>query len=338
MMDRRESAQFYNSLKRPVLVLSSRAGRGNVSIAEAILEYFEPGDGVYHKSIEDFLPAAVVNEDLVRYKLISNHAPWVLSAIYTIPIFYYRKLLREKMRVTHLDAFKAFLQAKGIVTVVCVIHRQAFWTTVLKRNERLDLAIYGVLTEFGNNLGWKYLFWDEMNGFVAPLSAAELAMGVPDRLPFRQLPLPARASFHALSNAAATRREALLMGGYFGQGKLMHTLRTLCWHFPEIHLHVVCGDNARLESKIRRQFEHAGKVTVYGLIASIEGILARCGSVITKPGMATLLEAHASQRKIFLFKGMPVAEANNARYAIRHFDAEWFSPASFARWLASPAG
>jgi hypothetical protein len=59
--------------------------------------------------------------------------------------------------------------------------------------------------------------------------------------------------------------------------------------------------------------------------------------VITKPGMGTLLEARAAQRKIFLIKGIPVAEANNARYALEHFDAEWFSVAAFARWLGGEA-
>ena len=87
--------------------------------------------------------------------------------------------------------------------------------------------------------------------------------------------------------------------------------------------------------KIRNEFKHAAAIDIYGLIDSIETILSQCGCVITKPGMATLLEAHASRRKIFLFKGMPIAESNNARYAIRHFDAEWFSVPSFANWLST---
>jgi hypothetical protein len=62
-------------------------------------------------------------------------------------------------------------------------------------------------------------------------------------------------------------------------------------------------------------------------------MIKKCGCVITKPGMGTLLEAHAAERKIFLFKGMPVAEANNARYAVSNFGAEWFSLSSFRNWF-----
>jgi hypothetical protein len=54
--------------------------------------------------------------------------------------------------------------------------------------------------------------------------------------------------------------------------------------------------------------------------------------VITKPGISTLLEARATGRKLFLLPGMPVAEDNNAGYAVRHFGAEWFSKESFTRW------
>ena len=279
------------------------------------------------------MPAGIVNEDLVRYKLISTYFPFILSAIYTVPIFYYRKLLREKLRVTHLSALRRFIEDHRVVTVICVSHRQAFWTAVLKRNESLDIAIYGVLTEFGNNLGWKYLFWDQMNGFISPLQASRLGMSIPETLPFKCLALPARSSFYSLPAAEAPERHCLLMGGYFGQGRMMHTLGALSSHFPGVHIHAVCGDNSRLERKIREQFGRAGNITVYGLLDSIEDLLSRCGCVVTKPGMATLLEANASGRKIFLFRGMPVAESNNARHAISHFHAEWFSVSSFSRWL-----
>jgi len=42
--------------------------------------------------------------------------------------------------------------------------------------------------------------------------------------------------------------------------------------------------------------------------------------------------AGAVRRKIFLLEGMPVAEDNNARYAIRNFNAEWFSIKRFKEW------
>jgi hypothetical protein len=328
-----ETVAFCNSLKRPVLILSSRAGRGNISIADAIYEHFDSPVDVQHRSIEDFLPPGIVHEDLIRYKLISNFFPLALTAIYTLPIFYYRKLLREQIQTTRLDALSGFIEGHRIATVVCISHRQAFWTTVLKRNASLDVAIYGVLNEFGPSLGWRYIFWDKMDGFVSPLPASALQTIVPAGVPFKCLPLPARASFRALSVNKAPRESCLVVGGFWGQGRMMQALRLITLSFGELHLHVVCGDNKRLERKVRRRYGHRPGVSVYGLVDSIEPLLAQCGCVVTKPGMATILEAHAAGRKIFLFGGLPVAEAHNARYAIEHFNAEWLSVAAFHRWL-----
>jgi hypothetical protein len=62
--------------------------------------------------------------------------------------------------------------------------------------------------------------------------------------------------------------------------------------------------------------------------------MRECAVLVTKPGISTLLEAHAAGRKIFLLRGMPVAEDNNARFAIRHFGAEWFHVDALCRWSA----
>jgi hypothetical protein len=328
-----EAARFYRSLPRPVLILSSRAGRGNTSIGEAIHEYFGDAPDVYHRSIEELLPESAVDEDLTRYRFISNHFPILLSAIYTLPFFYYRKLVREQMRPTRLPAFKGFAVRRGIASVVCVSHRQAFWTTVLKRNESLDLAVYGVLTEFGSNLGWRYVFWEAMNGFVSPVEASGLRIDLPPDLPCYQLPLPARAAFHALPAADDPKGHCLVIGGFWGQGLMLHTVRALVAGFPGVQFHVVCGDNPKLAARLLCELRQARNLSVHGRLDSIVPLLSRCGAVVTKPGMGTLLEAHASRRKIFLFPGLPVAEDNNARYALDHFGAEWFTPASFRRWL-----
>lgn len=327
-----ESCEFYDSLPRPVLLLSSRAGRGNVSIAEAIHEHFTHPENVYHRSIEDFLEPGMVSEDLHRYEFISNHVPVLLAAPYKVPFFYYRKLLRERLRRTELSALQQFLKDRAIASVVCVSHRQAFWTSVVKRNASLDVSIYGVLTEFGPSLGWKYIFWDQMAGYVSPVSHAELDGIVPNTVPFKHLPLPARSLFHSLPPAEDPKRNCLVMGGLWGQGQVERSVDLMMSRFPSVRLHVVCGSNRGLEERLRQRYPYVEKLMIHGLLDSVAPLLARCGCVITKPGMGTLLEAQAARRKIFLFRGMPVAESHNARYAIEHFGAEWLSAKSFGRW------
>ena len=161
-----------------------------------------------------------------------------------------------------------------------------------------------------------------------------LKLNIPQSVQFNCLALPARSLFYSIP-PVTSKNHCLVIGGYFGQGQILQTLKLLHLHFTDINIHVICGDNKRLESKIRNRYRNDSNIFVYGLIDSIKDILLHCSCVITKPGMATLLEANASGRKIFLFRGIPVAEANNARYAIRHFNAEWFSVSSFSRWLRS---
>jgi hypothetical protein len=94
----------------------------------------------------------------------------------------------------------------------------------------------------------------------------------------------------------------------------------------------VCGENAEVLDRAKRAFCGDDRVTVHGCAPSLLPLLRECAAVVTKPGISTLLEAHAANRKIFLLRGMPVAEDNNARFAIRYFGAEWLGPEPLRRW------
>ena len=92
----------------------------------------------------------------------------------------------------------------------------------------------------------------------------------------------------------------------------------------------------KLRDRMSRIFDQS-RVVCYGQMSSLVGLMSECGSVITKPGISSLLEARAARRKIFLLPGLPIAERHNADYALRHFDAVWFQPRVFERWLATEA-
>jgi UDP-N-acetylglucosamine:LPS N-acetylglucosamine transferase len=125
----------------------------------------------------------------------------------------------------------------------------------------------------------------------------------------------------------------LVVCGSWGQGRIERVVRELRGLDRGLHVHAVCGTNTRMRARLSRELDGAGGVSVHGHEPSLAPLFSACGSVITKPGIATLVEARAAGRKIFLLRGMPVAEDNNARWAVRHFAAEWFRPETFARWL-----
>jgi hypothetical protein len=320
----------------PILIVSTIVGRGMYSIGEAIQERLRVRGDVYHVPVEEFVSSEVVNEDLKRYKFISNNFPFLLYLVYKIPLFYYRKYVREKTFASpNLQALERKIESLQIRTVICVSHRPAFWVSALKRRRNLDISVWGVLGEYGKNLGWKYQFWPQVNGFLSPIDRAALGFPLPDDLIFQNINLPARREYHELSATKGDKNRVLLVCGFWGQGPIMEVLRELSGALPDLKIDSVCGENVNACDKIRAFFGENSNVRAYGVVSSLAPFLRECGSVITKPGIATLIESHAARRKIFLLKGMPVAEDNNARFATRHLGAQWFDLGAFRSWHAA---
>src|SRR5262249_19183161 len=306
---------------------------GMFTLGQAIQEYFPSNETVEHVAVEDYLPGRAVTEDLRRYQLISTYFPWLLYLVYKLPIVYYRKYLRESWGWgTDLQAWKRRIGELNPRTVICISHRPAFWISSLKKREKMSFKLWGVLGEYGNTLGWKYIFWPQIDGFLAPLGRHELSYAFPPHLEFGKIDLPARRAYYRLAEQPGDPRAVLLVCGYWGQGPIVEVVRTLLAEDPGSRVAVICGENRAACEKTQQAFGDHPNIQVHGVVPSLLPFLAECACIVTKPGISTLLEARAARRKIFLLKGMPVAEDNNARYAIQHFGAEWFSRASFGKW------
>jgi hypothetical protein len=323
-----QHSPFFRPLQPPVLVLSSLAGRGNRSIAEGILEEAPSDWQIFHESFEDFVSPDTKHKDLGHYHWIVCHAPSLLRLIYTIPFFYYRKyVLQRFFPASTTKPLHRYVQENGIRSMLCISHRSAFWASALKHHQKLKIDIWGVNTEFGESLGWRYLFWQSITGVFSPISWRRIPPGVK----FVKTPIPARRDFISVQRARKT--ELLLVGGLWGLGPiedLTKTLQTL----PQIVLHVVCGQNRELYNRLNR-YPQNSRVHLYGELPSLLTLMRRCGTIITKPGMATLLEAHAAKRKTFLFDAVPVAEDHNAEFAVRELGAEMFSLENLTQWLVT---
>jgi hypothetical protein len=327
-------------LKPPVLIISTMVGRGMYTIGEAIRERFPDPSAVEHIAVEDYLPGCAVYEDMKRYRWISNHAPFILNLIYTMPFFYYRKYLRESLfNWSDLSPLRQKIEAANPGTVLCISHRPAFWVTNLKRRENMDFPLWGVLGEYGSTLAWKYLFWKEINGFLSPLNRSELDYPFPNHLQFKDIDLPACRAFYRLAERPGSKDCVLLVCGFWGQGPIPRLLTGLLAASPGLRVHVVCGDNQIAKEETRRAFSDQSNVHVHGKVASLVELVAEAGCVITKPGISTILETHAAGRKLFLVKGIPVSENRyNAGFAQEHFGAEWFSVDRFRKWREAPGG
>ena len=289
-----------------------------------------------HIALEHSQSQAAVNEDLRRYKWIYDHIPLALHLIYRIPLFYYRKFLRESwFSWTNLAPLKAKIEAINPRTILCISHRPAFWLSILKRREKMSFQLWGLLGEYGNTLGWKYMYWDEIDGFLSPLERNKHDYAFPTQLAFKTIDLPARRAFEALADTPGSPQCVLLVCGYLGQGPILRLLRLLLHANHSLRIHAVCGENEAAFDEATREFGDNPNIHIHGAVESLLDLMKEAGSVITKPGISTILETHAAKRKLFLVKGVPVAENHyNARYACSNFAAEWFTVERFRQWQA----
>jgi UDP-N-acetylglucosamine:LPS N-acetylglucosamine transferase len=323
-------SELAGQFKPPVLVLSTNVGRGVVSIGEAVAEKLGECYRVYHEPIEDFLPAAALAEDVKRYRFISTKLPFLLNIPYRFPPVYYRKYFREKyIAKTRLDSLKARIDELGIKTLICCSHRPAFWAGCLKMKTGVPVEIWGLLSEFGRSLGWKYIFWNQMKGYLSPVPKSTFDYRFPYDFRFFDINLPVRKEFSPVDKLSVNRQKVLLVCGYWGQGPIFRIIKSLRRIIPELEIFAVCGQNSDLLTRLSSFFNNDRNIHLYGALPSLASLLSECATIITKPGISSIIEAHAMQRKIFLVKGMPVAEDNNARYAIKNFGAEWFSVKTF---------
>jgi pyruvate-formate lyase-activating enzyme len=72
---------------------------------------------------------------------------------------------------------------------------------------------------YGKNLGWKYLFWEQMNGFLSPVSRNALGFAPPDHVRFININLPAQHEYQDLSNVEGDINSVLLVCGFWGQAR-----------------------------------------------------------------------------------------------------------------------
>ena len=174
-----EWGEITAAFEPPVLVVSTVVGRGMYSLGEAVQERFLDPGAVTHVAVEEFLPRRAVTEDLRRYKWLSNNLPFLIYLVHTVPLLFYRKYLRESLRSgADLRALREKIESIGPRTVLCISHRPAFWVSSLRRRAGLDFQLWGLLGEYGNTLGWRYIFWEQMNGFLSPLDARRAQLPV----------------------------------------------------------------------------------------------------------------------------------------------------------------
>ena len=151
---------------------------------------------------------------------------------------------------------------------------------------------------------------------------------------YKQTRLPVKNQYYHL-DTKGDPKQILLVGGYWGLGPILTTVSELLSTDTNLTIHVCCGSNKELFDTLHSRFKDNQQVNIYGPLPDLINLYTKCGCVIGRPGISTILEAFTTKRKLFLMNGLPVAEEGNAKYALQNGYAELYSKKAFIFWLRS---
>mgnify|MGYP006292769337 FL=1 len=283
-----ETENIFEHMAPPVLVVTSGAGGGNKSIGETFSEKMKGIENTII-CIDEFLPENAVNEDVHRYKFIIEHFRPLLYLAYKTPFVYLRKYVREKYFGSDLSSLEEKVKSINPKTVICISHRPAFWLSALKGKKGFDFELCCLITDFGANIGYKYLFWSQINTILSFINMEALGFSVPAQTKFKKINLISKKGYIEIKEHEGNKISVLISGGYWGLGDLTTIVEELDGLIPGLNLHIDCGKNKEIYQILSNRFKDNKNTLVYSELESLTPIMRECASIITKPGLATLM-------------------------------------------------
>ncbi len=320
-----------------VLILSCSTGEGHNSAAKAYLEYLQ-SQGI-EAEVQDTMglvsPEAKERSSEIylfstRTKLfeMAYRAGSVVSnALETSksPVYYANKL--------YCDRLHDYIEQNGFDVVVCVHIFPAEAVTALKRKGKLMAKSVFIMTDY---TCIPFMKDTELDHYIIPhehLIEECVKKGLP-REKLHPFGIPVRAVFHepsAPKNEAraqcileygymdADKKWFLIMSGSMGFGHIQDTVRAILHKCGEsVEIVLVCGNNAELRDKLRRNFKHDSNVVVLGFTDRIPLLMDACDVLFTKPGGLSSTEAAAKHIPIIHTAPIPGCETCNALFFHYH--------------------
>ena len=305
-----------------VLILSASIGSGHTKAAEAIGKVLN-----CDFEIVDFTAWEISKLNWLTKKIY-------LSALKFIPDLYDRiykfmgsrrtGILTRFLTSTSMYFTFAKLLNKFQPDVVICTHpfpeaAASLWKFLHAKSARKFL-LAAILTDYSLHEIWIYgevdiyfVATEEMKNELAEQvrPAAEIfAAGIPIDLSFGKLE----------KKSPQGKFTVLIMGGGLGLGSIEETLQELEKISAELKIVVVCGQNEKLLSRLKK-FQSKHETKFFGNVNNISELMSQADLLITKPGALTMTEAFAVGLPMILHAPIPGPEAKNAEYAIKNFAA-----------------
>ncbi|MCM8811890.1 MAG: hypothetical protein NC910_02415 [Candidatus Omnitrophica bacterium] len=234
--------------------------------------------------------------------------------------------LRQALHRYDSPRLTALVEEFGPDAVVCT---QAFPCGLVadyKKENRLNIPLYGVITDFSPHAYWVH---DPVDGYVVPVEESREwlverrvraenvhVLGIPIDPRFSEHPhVPSIRKRLQLEEEVPT---ILLMGGGQGLGPMLEAVKALDGIPRPMQLLVVTGSNEKLYHKLIAlipTLRH--RVQVFGHVEFISDLMSVASMIITKPGGLTTSEALAKGLPLVILNPLPGQEIKNADFLTR---------------------
>jgi UDP-N-acetylglucosamine:LPS N-acetylglucosamine transferase len=325
---------YLEDLEGPVLIISNRVGLGHQRIALAIQERIDPDVSVTHLQIEDLLEQPAQKAGFSLFYCLRGllyRFPVILNFLGYFPLRSWLQFCQEQQsRKMNLELLRSKIEALKVKTVITASQRASFLVSILKQRGELDPVFYICLTHYHIGPAWKYMFWNTVDKFFVP--AKDLEVPFLEKEKCIEVVLPVSEQYHELANVSSDYNTILITGGGWGLGGLEAIVDEITAPYPELKLHVVCGDNDKLYRNLSQKYDDFPNLYLYSTEESLVPLMKKCGVVVCRPGAVSVTECMLADKKVFLIQCRQVEPKANAEYGIRNFGMQYYSPASFSKW------
>ena len=314
-----------------ILILSCNTGEGHNSAGKAVMEA-----ALLRGHEVEFMDLMLLGGKTVSHMVggayisIVRHIPAFFSLLYKVgglissstrksPVYYANSLLAGRLdRYIKEHSFDLILTPHLYAAEVL---------TCLKHRGLLSVPVIAIGTDYTC-----IPFWEETDCdyYVIPhedLIDEFAKRGVPRE---KLLPwgIPVRQNFmkewdkreaRKICHIPQESKSYLVMGGSMGFGKIQIFVLELARRMEaDENMVVICGNNKKLETLLKRELVHRKNVRVLGYTDQVAAYMAACDVIFTKPGGLSSTEAAVMGIPMVHTNPIPGCETKNVEFFQKH--------------------
>jgi processive 1,2-diacylglycerol beta-glucosyltransferase len=327
------------------LILSCSTGEGHNSAAGALQEYFN----IFNVESQIVDTLSLVNSDVSKtasdiylfstktkmFRFLYNAGEIVRNPKLKSPVYLANRLYCGKL----LD----FITKNAFDAVICVHLFPAEAITALKRAGKLKIKTMFLMTDY---TCIPFMEETKLDYYIVPhehLIEECVSKGIP-REKLYPYGIPVKSHFYERSPKEYARAKCrtlfgggdgagcqdssvrldeslvwmLVMSGSMGYGNVKTLVEKIVAEKTPKEVIIVCGNNAKLQKTLSKEYLSAPGVTVIGFTDKIGVLMDACDVLFTKPGGLSSTEAAAKNIPVIHTAPIPGCETHNALFFHYH--------------------